>query len=96
VLVANGRISGVIDWGDVRRGNPGMDLNVAWALVPASEREAFWDATGTDTPELRRWAWFYALNYGIVLTGYGRLARRPAIVRLGEQALDATVPEARC
>lgn len=95
VLQVRGRVSGIIDWGDVRRGNPGMDLNVAWALLPAEEQEAFWAAYGADTPALRAWSRFYALNYGIVLTGYGVLARRPRFVRMGERALDATLPEAR-
>ena len=34
VLVAGGGVSAVIDWGDVCVGDPSIDLQLAWALLP--------------------------------------------------------------
>jgi aminoglycoside phosphotransferase (APT) family kinase protein len=41
ILVHHGRISGVIDFGDITSGDPAADLAVAWMLLPASCHDAF-------------------------------------------------------
>ena len=41
VLVAGGRIAGVIDFGDISGGDRATDLSVAWMLLPAAARDAF-------------------------------------------------------
>jgi aminoglycoside phosphotransferase (APT) family kinase protein len=40
-------LAGVIDWGDVHRGDPAVDLQIAWSLLPPPARPAFFDAYGT-------------------------------------------------
>ncbi|HEX6042633.1 phosphotransferase [Longimicrobium sp.] len=40
------RISGVIDWGDVHVGDPGLDLKVLYAFLPARARDIFLRAYG--------------------------------------------------
>ena len=46
ILVDRGRISGVIDFGDITTGDPATDLSVAWALLPGAAHAAFRDAYG--------------------------------------------------
>jgi aminoglycoside phosphotransferase (APT) family kinase protein len=48
VLVGDGRLSAVIDWGGVGVGDPTVDLIVAWNLLPADVRPAFRAALGVD------------------------------------------------
>ncbi|MFG3660503.1 aminoglycoside phosphotransferase family protein [Streptomyces sp. NPDC047706] len=48
VLVREGRLSGVIDFGLVGVGDPAVDLIVAWNLLPAGARETFRRAVGAD------------------------------------------------
>ena len=40
-MVSRGRLSGVLDFGDVTAGDPATDLSVAWMLLPASARPVF-------------------------------------------------------
>ena len=44
ILVHRGRISGVIDFGDVTGGDPAGDLSIAWMLLPADNHETFQNA----------------------------------------------------
>lgn len=41
VLVQDGALSGVIDWGDVCRADPAVDLMLVWSFLPTAGREAF-------------------------------------------------------
>ena len=46
VLVEDGRLAAVIDWGDVCRADPCVDLVLYWSLLPPGARAAFLDAYG--------------------------------------------------
>lgn len=50
VLVDRGRISAVIDFGDMTAGDPSSDLAVAWMLLPPEERPTFRTACGAWHP----------------------------------------------
>ncbi|WP_307618918.1 aminoglycoside phosphotransferase family protein [Streptomyces sp. V3I7] len=54
VLVAAGRLGAVIDFGTAGVGDPAVDLIVAWNLLPASARPAFWEAVGAGDAEWAR------------------------------------------
>ncbi|MEV6180893.1 aminoglycoside phosphotransferase family protein [Streptomyces sp. NPDC052015] len=54
VLVEDGRLAAVIDFGGVGVGDPAVDLIVAWNLLPASARATFRDAVGADDDEWAR------------------------------------------
>ena len=41
VLVHDGALSGVIDWGDICRADPAVDLMLVWSFLPTAGREAF-------------------------------------------------------
>ena len=51
VLVDGGALTGVIDWGDVCRADPAVDLSLVWSLLPPGGREAFLSEYGTVTEE---------------------------------------------
>ena len=44
VLVNDGQVSGVIDFGDITSGDPASDLSVAWMLLPLDSQAGFWSA----------------------------------------------------
>ncbi|MFD0418481.1 aminoglycoside phosphotransferase family protein [Streptomyces sp. NPDC127108] len=48
LLVRDGRLDAVIDFGTAGLGDPACDLIVAWNLLPADARETFRTATGAD------------------------------------------------
>jgi aminoglycoside phosphotransferase (APT) family kinase protein len=54
VLVADGRLSAVIDFGTLGVGDPAVDLIVAWNLLPASARPVLRHALGVDDAEWAR------------------------------------------
>jgi aminoglycoside phosphotransferase (APT) family kinase protein len=54
VLFRAGRPSGVLDWGWAGAGDPASDAAVAWKVLPAAAREAFWETLGADDAEIVR------------------------------------------
>lgn len=48
LLVQDGDLTGVIDFGQLAVGDPACDLTIAWALLPASERLIFREAIGLE------------------------------------------------
>jgi len=71
LLVEDGRLSGVIDWGDVARADPAIDLMAYWFALPAFAREDFLRAYGRPVREdqlLRARVW--AFYVGAVLLAY--------------------------
>ncbi len=79
VLVHKGRLSGVIDWVDVCRGDPSIDLIMLWTFVPPSGRAAFLAEYGdVDDATLLR-ARVLALMMGAVLALYARDERQPQL-----------------
>lgn len=48
VLTVDGRISGIIDFGDLTSGDPATDLAAVWMLLPLQGHEAFRSAYGPD------------------------------------------------
>lgn len=46
IVDGSGAFAGAIDWGDMLRGNPAMDLMLAWSLFPPAPRAVFWSEYG--------------------------------------------------
>jgi aminoglycoside phosphotransferase (APT) family kinase protein len=51
VLVDDGQVTGVIDWVDVCRSDPAIDLSMAWSFLPPDGRARFLEAYGPVTEE---------------------------------------------
>jgi aminoglycoside phosphotransferase (APT) family kinase protein len=55
VIVSNGTISGIVDFGDMFAGDPAWDLAAAWVLLPAGTASRFFDRyTQADDATIRR------------------------------------------
>ncbi|WP_353708228.1 aminoglycoside phosphotransferase family protein [Cellulosimicrobium sp. ES-005] len=55
VVVADGTLAGVVDFGDLFAGDPAWDLAAAWVLLPAGTAARFFDAYGrADDATVRR------------------------------------------
>ncbi len=67
ILVDGGKVSAVIDFGDITSGDPANDLSLAWMMFPAGQRDIFRQAYGkadNDTwARARGWALSLALAF---------------------------------
>jgi aminoglycoside phosphotransferase (APT) family kinase protein len=54
LVFTDGRPSGVLDWGWAGAGDPASDTAVAWKILPAEAREAFWQALAAGEEEIAR------------------------------------------
>jgi aminoglycoside phosphotransferase (APT) family kinase protein len=88
VLVQGRAASGVIDWGDVCRSDPAIDLPLLWSFVPPDRRGAFLDAYGqVDEAQLLR-ARVLAIQLSAVLARYGHLEGLDGVEREGLEGLE--------
>jgi len=94
ILVRDGRVSGVLDFGDITAGDPACDLSLAWMLLPASchglFRAAYVEAGNGPIAEAT-WArgrgW--ALNLAIVFLAWS--ADNPRLHAVGQRTLAAVL-----
>ena len=82
-----GRLSGVIDWGDLHEGDPAVDLSVAWSFLPPAARRDFRAAYGSVDESTWRLARLRALHYGALLLDYARGIQDTHLVREGQAIL---------
>lgn len=87
VLFADGRPCGVIDWGDVHRGDPATDLAVAFMLFEPVDRAPFRTAYGTIDPDTWQRARFRALFSGVYQLHYASSVGDVALQRAGRAAV---------
>jgi len=93
-LVDGGQVSGVVDFGDITAGDPATDLSVAWMLLPADSRTAFWDAyRATSRHPADDDLWIRARGWALVLSVafLGQSADNPLIAGIGRRTLDAVL-----
>ena len=89
ILVTEGAVSGVIDFGDMTAGDPAGDLGVAWMLLPAPARVVFRASVGDvdDDTWQRGRGWALAVGVAIVAAS----ADNPAFTRLGHRTIAAAL-----
>jgi aminoglycoside phosphotransferase (APT) family kinase protein len=90
ILVHRGRISGVIDFGDITSGDPATDLSVAWMLLPAgchgAFRAAYRAANGypaSDDTWTRARGWALALSLAFL----AHSADNPLMAEIGQRTI---------
>ncbi|CAM5296030.1 Aminoglycoside phosphotransferase family protein OS=Streptomyces tendae OX=1932 GN=GUR47_22995 PE=3 SV=1 [Streptomyces tendae] len=94
VVVSDGTLSGVVDFGDVSAGDPAWDLAAAWLILPASTASLFFDAYGrADEATIRRARGLAAMkSLFLLLTGrngdLGLPGGKPGWGPAGRAALD--------
>src|SRR5580692_698454 len=76
ILVDDGQVSGVIDFGDITAGDPASDLAVAWMLLPPGCHAGFWSAYqaagGQGGDALRARAKGWVLNFATVFLDHSQ------------------------
>ena len=89
VLVGDdGGLTGIIDWIDVCRADPGIDLLLYWTFFPPDGRRAFLDAYGPVAPESLLRARVLAFFLCATLALYGRVEGADAIEREAVAGLE--------
>ncbi len=93
VLVDQGTITAVIDWGDVCAGDPATDLASNWMLfADRRSREAFWHAYGAVSVPSRQRAKGWAILFGVTLLDTG-LSNHPGNAAMGRRILGRVTEE---
>jgi aminoglycoside phosphotransferase (APT) family kinase protein len=94
VIVRDGTLAGVIDFGELCAGDPATDLSAAWILLPAGAADRFFDAYAdadeATVARARGWAVLRALHL-ISIGRNGRLGLpggKPTWEPAGRAALD--------
>ncbi|MEV7783571.1 aminoglycoside phosphotransferase family protein [Kitasatospora sp. NPDC088351] len=93
VVISDGTLSGVIDFGDLCVGDPATDLAAAWLLLPAGAAPRFFDAYADVDETMIRRARGWAVLRAVSLIGIGRAWERglpggqPTWGRAGRAAL---------
>jgi aminoglycoside phosphotransferase (APT) family kinase protein len=94
LLVREGKATGVIDWGDVCRADPAIDLPLLWSFVPPEGRRAFLDAYGRPLEEAQLLrARVLAIQLCAVLARYGRLEGAAGVEREALLGLERACDE---
>ncbi len=91
ILVHEGRISGVIDFGDVTSGDPATDLSVAWMLRPARQHDAFTDAYHAASGHPRSdhtWARARGWALALALAFLAHSADNPLMAGIGHRTIE--------
>jgi aminoglycoside phosphotransferase (APT) family kinase protein len=94
ILVHRGRISAVIDFGDITAGDPAADLSVAWMLLPADCRGAFRDAyraAGGHAEGDGTWARARGWALALSLAFLAHSADNPLIAAIGRRTVGAVL-----
>jgi aminoglycoside phosphotransferase (APT) family kinase protein len=88
LLVDGGTASAVIDWGDVCRSEPAIDLPLLWSFVPPEGRAAFLDAYGPVTQAQLLRARVLAVQLCAALAHYGRVEGNASVEREAVSGLE--------
>ena len=91
LLVDDGALTGVIDWGDMCRSDPAIDLMVVWLLLPSDGRERFLAEYGPVGEEARLRARVLAVFLGITLALYARAVGHASLERECLTGLERTL-----
>jgi aminoglycoside phosphotransferase (APT) family kinase protein len=92
ILVDNGQVSAVIDFGDLNAGDPATDLSMAWMLFPPDLRAVFRAAAGDvdDDTWHRARGWALALSLAYIANS----SDHPAIAQIGARTIAAVLDDA--
>jgi aminoglycoside phosphotransferase (APT) family kinase protein len=86
VLVANGRLAGILDVGGLAPADPAVDLVSAWHLLEAGPRQVLREDLGCDDLEWERGkAWAFEQAMGAV---WYYVESNPAMSRMGRRTLE--------
>jgi aminoglycoside phosphotransferase (APT) family kinase protein len=81
VLVQARRVTGVIDWGDLCRSDPAIDLQLLWSFLPPAARPSFLEAYGPVSDEQLLRARVVAFSVCAALALYAHAETLPSVKR---------------
>ena len=79
MLVKDGRLFGVIDWGSVAVGDPACDVMVVWKMLPPETRHTFREALSIDDATWAR-SRGWAVSQAVIALAYYTLETNAVIV----------------
>jgi aminoglycoside phosphotransferase (APT) family kinase protein len=91
-LVREGRITGVIDWGEMGVGDPACDVAVAWKLHSPDARDAFREALRVDDATWER-ARGWVTHQAVAILAYYTPENNPTLYREAEAWLELVLAE---
>jgi len=92
MLVEDGRLSAVIDWGSVGVGDPACDISVAWKLFSPSVREVFRSELKVDDATWDR-ARAGTLSQAVIALAYYTTKTNPVLVQEARRWLAAVLTD---
>ncbi|MDQ3451704.1 MAG: aminoglycoside phosphotransferase family protein [Actinomycetota bacterium] len=93
LLVVQGRLNAVIDFGGVGMGDPACDLVAAWSVFSAGTRKVFRAALGVDNATWERGRG-WALSQALIIVPYYRRTN-PALVAVATRTIDEVLADHR-
>jgi aminoglycoside phosphotransferase (APT) family kinase protein len=91
LLVQGGALAGVIDWGDICRADPSIDLPLCWCTLTPDGRSEFFAAYGRITEDQLLRAQVIAIFLCAVLAVYGANEGLDTVVREALTGLERCV-----
>lgn len=91
LLTHDGRLSAVVDFGDLGAGDRATDLSCAWLVLPASARPALRAAAGARAP-VDDATWARARAWALAL-GLAHLAGDGPVAEIGARAVREVLAE---
>jgi len=91
VLVKNGRLAAVIDFGNLGIGDPACDLMIAWNLLPSHMRDAFRYGVGVDKHTWERGRG-WALSVAVIQLPYYK-DTNPILARSARRVIQELIQE---
>lgn len=86
LLVQQGRLRAVLDWGGLGVGDPACDVMVAWKLLPSDARQSFRSSLSVDHATWAR-ARGWALSQAVVALSYYTVETNPLLVKEAQRWL---------
>jgi aminoglycoside phosphotransferase (APT) family kinase protein len=92
IVVADGRLSGVIDFGGLGAGDPAADVMVAWKILDGDARSTFREALAVDDATWTR-SRGWALSQALIALEHYTQDTHPVLVREARRWIDALLAE---
>lgn len=91
LLIRQGRLSAVIDFGGLGVGDPACDVMAAWTFLSAETREVFRAAVKADDATWARGRG-WALSFGLIALPYYRVSN-PVLAHIARRAIDEALAD---
>jgi aminoglycoside phosphotransferase (APT) family kinase protein len=93
LLVADGALTGIVDWVDVCRSDPAVDLSVAWSTLDTAARPAFFAAYGEVGEDTRVRARIVAAFLCAMLADWATKEELPLVAGAARAGLTRAIEE---